>query len=241
MAQKKIRQVIIQRKHDLTGKRFGKLTVVKFHGSYVEGRRPGRYWECLCDCGKTSIVYGSNLKWGDSTSCGCMSSRHAIKDVNKSHGETAGWKHKLRARTTEYQTWMGMRRRCNDKAMENYERYGAKGITVCDRWMRGTEDLSAFECFLQDMGRKPSPELSLDRIDNSKGYFPENCRWATKEQQANNRDPSHNAIWLTYRGETQLLSYWAKKYGLRKETLRQRIRVFGWSVEKALTEPLQRS
>lgn len=187
MAKRKIRQVIIQRKHDLTGKRFGRLVVLKFYSNHIQGRPNGRYWECACDCGNTNIVRGTNLKYGNSLSCGCGSSRHNAADINRTHGETSGWKHKVNQRTTEYQTWMGMKRRCYDKNMQNYGRYGGRGIKVCDRWLYGTEILTAFECFLEDMGRKPSVGLSLDRIDNMGNYDPGNCRWATLATQIKNR------------------------------------------------------
>jgi hypothetical protein len=154
---------------DLTGQRFVRLTVI----AYVGRRGTQALWQCRCDCGNISTVYGQNLRRGLSKSCGCL-----VRDVNRQkhqkHGHTANQK-----RSPEHRAWTGMKDRCtNDKGVR-WKRYGGRGIKVCDRWF------GSFESFLTDMGPKPSPRHSLDRYPNNDGdYEPGNVRWATPEQQA---------------------------------------------------------
>jgi hypothetical protein len=130
----------------------------------------------------------------------------------------------------EYAVWSGMRARCTNPAGPNYAKYGGRGISVCTRWM---ED---FVHFLGDMGRAPTPQHSIERIDNDGNYEPDNCRWATAKEQANNRRSSR---YLTFNGETATLSQWADRIGLSIGTLHARLTA-GWPLERALTEPLRR-
>lgn len=154
---------------DLTGKRFGCLTVIRRDGSAMPGGRKGNAkWLCLCDCGQERSVVGSKLQRGEHQSCGCKRRRH-ISVALTSHGMT---------QTPTYNSWSGMVQRCTNRNHPRYRRYGGRGIKVCERWM-------TFENFLKDMGTKPENK-TLDRIDNSKGYTMSNCRWASPRQQANN-------------------------------------------------------
>lgn len=121
-----------------------------------------------------------------------------------------------------------MKERCYNKNNASYKSYGFKGIIVCDRW------LSGFNLFIEDMGPKPSPKHSLDRIDNNKGYSPENCRWATHKQQQRNRT---NNRMLEYLGEKKCLAEWAESYSMHADTLWSRLKR-GWSLEKSLTKPI---
>jgi hypothetical protein len=131
-------------------------------------------------------------------------------------------------RTPEYKAWMAMNERCANVNHQSYSFYGGRGITVCERWR------VSFQSFYEDMGPRPSRHHSLDRIDNDAGYFPDNCRWATKSEQQNNIRSNRP---ITFRGETLNLSQWARKMGLPSDALSRRLND-GWTVEDALTKPI---
>lgn len=132
-------------------------------------------------------------------------------------------------KTPEYIAWVGMKQRCYNPNHHKYYLYGARGIIVCGRW------LNDFSAFLADMGRRPSPQHSIDRINGKGNYEPSNCRWATKSEQAENR-PDFNHM-IEFKGKTQSVSAWAREYGITRELLKDRLR-WGWSIEDALFTPL---
>jgi hypothetical protein len=198
---------------DLSGQKFGKLTVVKratFNNS--EGKP---MWDCVCDCNPNEHIfcYGSNLKTGKIVSCGCQ------KIENCKSRST----HNM-SQTTTYKIWKSMKRRCHNPQATNYKDYGARGIAVCDRWF------NSFENFLADMGERPSKEYSIERKDGNKNYEPDNCIWATSTEQNRNKKNNFN---LTLNGETKCVAEWAEITGLDRNTIVKR-KKHGQSDEEAL-------
>lgn len=155
---------------DLIGQQFNKLTVVAYYG---KDNRGGTLWKCSCSCGsgKEVITSTGNLRSGNTNSCGCFQKERA-SETSKTHGLS---------NSITYSSWVNMINRCKYESYEHYDRYGGRGIKVCDRW------LESFENFLEDMGERPSKEITLDRIDLDGDYFPENCKWSSKVEQARNR------------------------------------------------------
>ncbi len=194
----------------MIGKRFSFLTVL----SPRHNDRGFRLWECICDCGNRRIVSTGEPNAGRAHSCGCMklsNGRFLKSGISK---------------TKTYRIWSTMLARCRTGSQTSYPRYGAVGISVCERW-------SNFENFLFDMGEAPHG-MEIDRIDSSGNYEPGNCRWATRSQNARNK---RNNVYLTLNGETKLLLEWAKQYNLSVSLLRVRLRL-GWAVERAILTPV---
>lgn len=196
-----------ERVKDISGLRSGKLTAIKPTGR----RRHGTEWECICDCGKTHIARSSKLTRGEVRSCGCT--RGAAL---RTHGLS---------KTPEYGAWMSMVLRCTNPLNNRWHTHGARGISVCQRW------LDSFEDFLSDMGCKPHPNLSLERKDNDGNYTPGNCTWATSRDQADNR---RTTIRIKIDGRVQSLKAWCRELSLPYLRTWKRIYMYGWSLERAL-------
>lgn len=195
------------------GERVGKLTLVRPLKAGEVKR--GHSWVCRCDCGAEIVVETSNLR--KQTKC----KECAVKEQTK-HGLS---------NTPLYTVWEHMKRRCLTQSEKCYKDYGARGITICDEWI----DFEPFMDWALASGYDPS--LTLDRIDNDKGYSPENCRWADRRTQQNNR---RNSIYITANGVTLPCAEWARKTGIPKNVLRARYVEMGWSGEKTVSTPVAR-
>jgi hypothetical protein len=196
------------------GKRYGRLVVISFHGM-----RPniGSVWNCRCDCGKCVHVPIISLNCGNTKSCGCL--RHISKIK---HGFA-----KRGMMSPEYRAWAKMKERCQNKRDKSYHNYGGRGIKVCKRWQK-------FLGFLRDMGKKPTLNHSIERVNNSLGYKPSNCIWATVLEQANNK---RNNVWVEKDGIRLTASQWSRKLKLPRRTVSTRLKN-GWSERRALTTKL---
>lgn len=198
---------------DQTGKQYGHLIVIGKHtetNSYNKSQ-----WQCQCRCGKVTIATASMLNAGRKKSCGCGRNEHQI-----THGMT---------HSSEYKIWRGMLARCHNPRTKNYKNYGGRGILICARWM-------TFDNFYADMGPRPSDDHSIDRENVDGHYDPKNCRWATYEEQFNNK---RNSVKYTVNEIAQTISQLAKGAGLKRSTLDHRLNR-GASIEEALSRPLHK-
>jgi hypothetical protein len=204
---------------DRIGQRVGKLVVLERTANKQEGNSVRACWLCECDCGNKIIVTGQSLSKsllgkGGTKSCGCL--------VGKAT------KHGL-FKTKIYGVWANMIQRCTNPKNSGFMSYGGRGITVSEEW-------KDFKTFFADMGHPPTSR-TLDRINNELGYSKENCRWATKNEQGNNR---RSNLYITLYGKKQTLSQWAKETGLSNVCISNRLKS-GWTIEKALTLQNQRA
>lgn len=200
---------------DLTGQRFGRLTVLR-RAEHKRGEKV--IWVCRCDCGAEIEARVSHLRTGNTRSCGCFQ-RDRASETQATHRMT---------RTPEHAAWRNMKARCYNQRNPYYDRYGARGIVVDAAW------LGSFEQFLRDMGPRPSARHSLDRKDANGPYAAYNCRWATASVQCNNW--AHGNHHLELNGERRTIAEWARHIGMRHWTIRNRLRL-GWPIERALTSP----
>ena len=205
--------ITLTRSTKMDALRYGRLEIIGTadrHNGHI-------HMLCRCDCGTEKAISLYSLKKGATQSCGCY--RKEKGPGNKRHGL---------ADTKIHMIWMSMRQRCSNSNNPAFKNYGGRGITVDPRW-------NSFEAFFEDMGEAPKG-MSLDRIDNDKGYGPDNCKWATRIEQGRNTRTCHP---VTFEGATKTISEWAEEYGIGKSTLSQRIRN-GWDIERALNQsPLQ--
>lgn len=207
--------------HNLTGQRFGRLVAIRWTKI---GKRIA--WECQCDCGKSKTTLALSLTRGLTQSCGCLrNERTAV--ANKKRAKHGMWK------SPEFQVWSSITDRCYNENHPNYANYGGRGITMCDRWRE------SFQNFYDDMGPRPEGKdvggrslWSIDRIDNNKGYAPDNCRWATTPTQMRNR---RDNVLISFNGETKHLRQWSIELGIPWGTVYARYRA-GMTPEQILSK-----
>lgn len=197
----------------MVGHKFSKLTVVKRGENCREGKPQ---YVCVCDCGNETLVRGKLLRSNHTTSCGCHGRQQRIASRVR-HGKST---------TPTYKIWRGMLDRCHNQNSPNYPSYGGKGISVCDKWRKN------FLAFLADMGERPSQSHTIDRKDWSLGYSPDNCKWATRTEQANNK--SNNRL-LDFNGKSQSVAMWARELGISRGLIASRLDR-GLPVDRALSQ-----
>ena len=209
---------------NLSGQKFGRLTVIKFSGNTDKNQQ--RVWECLCECGTIKLATTNTLKSGNIKSCGCLQRENFI---GVDHSKTKHFHpttHNM-SNSQEYGIWAGMIQRCYNSKIAPYKHYGGRGIYVCRRWKK------SFEKFYKDMGSRPTSKHSIDRIDNNGPYAPWNCRWATWNEQSNNKRSNH----LLYCwGMSYTMKEWAKRVNINYKTLNSRINQYKWEIGRALTQ-----
>lgn len=197
------------------GQRYGRLTIIESAG---EDKYQSKLWKCRCDCGNEIITASNRLGSGTTRSCGCLNLERIYK-----HGY---------ANTHLYKVWWGMIDRCTNEKHQAYKRYGGRGITVCDEWKN---DLETFVNWAKQNGGD-NPDLQLDRIDNNKGYSPNNCRFVTRSENQNNKSSTR---YVTYKGETLPAKIFAEKYvpWMPYSTFIRRVFENHWSIEKTISTP----
>ena len=209
----------MSRRLDLTGQRYGKLTVLQEAEAIISGQGGNKTtaWLCRCDCGKNKIVATAYLRSGSTRSCGCLKKKQT-------------YRHNYGAKKNPYyKTWSQMKKRCYCPTDIHYPRYGARGIRVADVWKK---DFWVFYDYVSQLPHFGETGYTLDRIDNNGNYEPGNVRWASSKQQARNRS---NNILIEAFGKTQTCAEWAEETGINYYTLHSRIFFKKWDVEKGLT------
>lgn len=217
---------------DLTGQRFGRWAVIRYGDRTLAGQTR---WLCRCDCGTERLVQGGHLRGGRTQSCGCLHSEKTSANNRKYKTKHGGATHTHRERL--YKIYMDMRRRCEKENAKEYSNYGGRGITVCEEWS-GENGYINFRDWSFKNGydpKAPKKEMTLDRIDNERGYSPDNCRWASYKTQANNR---RNNRKITIGGETHTISEWADKVGIDQRSISSRL-YNGWPEEDAVMKPIR--
>lgn len=181
---------------------FNYLTVISEHG---RNKRQNIIWLCKCKCGKETHVITAELISGSTKSCGCLRIEKIVS-IRFKHGKS---------KTVEYGIWNGIIKRIENINCDGYLDYGGRGISICKEWRE------SFECFLNDMGQRPSKEHSIDRIDNDGDYCPDNCRWVTQDIQRRNK---RNNIYIEYNGIVKILEDWAKELNVTRSKFKEIIK-----------------
>ena len=203
------------------GDRFSRIKILsETTSSITPGGTIRRRYLCQCDCGKIWSVAMSDLKNGDTKSCGCLKTDRNIVRLTK---------HRM-CRTTTYKTWCNMKNRCLSKKNKEYKNYGGRGITVCKKWLK-------FEDFYNDMGEKPSKKYSIERINNDGNYCKENCCWIHNKEQNKNKSVTK---FIEYKGERLCQTDWSQRLGGSKDIVFARINTLGWDPIIAITTPVKK-
>ena len=206
---------------DLTGKRFGRLVAVS--KTKLRNRDHRIVWVFKCDCGATTQKANKDVVSGNTQSCGCLDREHRANHIKKMSTHQ-------KSHTPTYQIWSDMKKRCRNKNHWAHKKYyGGRGIDYCPEWEK-------FESFLSDMGERPG-DLTLDRIDNNKGYSKENCRWTTRKEQTKNRS---NTVFFEMNGTSKTVSEWSEVLNINVATLRDRIK-FGRQFDGPLQKGSKRA
>jgi hypothetical protein len=196
------RRKIVTKPLDLIGKKFGRLTVLERKENNIHNQTR---WLCQCDCGNRLVVSGYCLTTNNTKSCGCLQ-KDIASNTNTKHGHCKGG-----SLSKTYVIWAGIKDRCYCSGCKSYEHYGGRGIKMCDRWFD-------FNNFIEDMGEAPVG-MSIDRINVNGNYEPNNCKWATSEEQHNN---IRSNVFIKYNGEIKTLTQWAKMSGVSVGTFKGR-------------------
>ena len=203
---------------DLTGQVFGYLTVLRREGT----RRKYALWRCRCTCGKECLAASNLLKEGRKKSC-ALDGHYNLEYLKaRPPGITA-------ANPSEHSSWQKMWERCTNPNHERYKYYGARGITICEAW-------KSFPQFLKDLGQKPTPKHTVDRIDNDKNYEPANCKWSTRKEQSRNRQTT---VYVEHEGKRVLLIDLVAEHGVTRSVVYGRLKN-GWPLDRALLEPVKK-
>jgi hypothetical protein len=200
---------------DITGRKFNRWTVIGQAPKDSAKYGTQRLWHCRCDCGNESIVPTAYLVYGNSKSCGCFH-REKVAAIHTTHGLS---------NSSEYRIWHNIRKRCYVSSDPGFHNYGARGISMCPRWL---ED---FRSFYADMGARPSPKHSIERIDNNGNYDPYNCKWATRLEQNNN---SRRNRFMEHNGKRQTVAQWSRDTGVPSRVIITKLNR-GISPEEILT------
>lgn len=204
------------RLRDLSGMRYGRLLIVE----RAENQGNRVMWRCICECGAEIVTRGENITSGRTQSCGCYNRERSSQRHTK-HGES---------KTRLHLEWRKIKHRCHNENNDRWMDYGGRGIEICPEWR---DSFEAFRDWALANGYRD--DLTIDRIDVDGNYEPGNCRWITNQEQQHNRRNNH---YITYNGETNTITEWARIYGLSENGLVHRIQR-GWETERALTTPMQ--
>lgn len=216
-----------EKAEDLTGKKFGRLTVVSRAENYLYKCGCTKIkWNCRCECGNTLSVFTANLKSGITQSCGCLQ-RELLGNRMRTHGMT---------NSSLYVVWCDMKDRCYNTNNKEYKNYGGRGITICNEWKENFESFYEWSMkngYKEEKSKSGRNILTIDRINNDGNYCPENCRWIKQKEQMKNTSKNN---YIEYNGERKTLTDWAREYGIHRRTLSSRITTLGYTFEEAINK-----